>query len=198
MASQYVGIDLHRRRSVIVRQNATGEALEQVRIDNDAVALACEMENAGPDPELVLEATYGWYWAAVVLQACGAKVHLAHPLGVKGWGLSAGKERRTGRWRSGGSAGMGRHMLPLLRDVEEAAWPDMSYGDGGLLSDPDEHTSGALMRARVPGVTLDRYRWETDPRAADNSLGQPHEARRRPWPHSAHRMGNDVTAVRDH
>jgi hypothetical protein len=71
MASQYVGIDLHRRRSVIVRKDAAGEVLEQVRIDNDPVALACEIEKSGPDPEVVLEATYGWYWAADVLQACG-------------------------------------------------------------------------------------------------------------------------------
>jgi transposase len=35
---------------------------------------------------VVLEATYGWYWAADLLQACGAKVHLAHPLGVKMFG----------------------------------------------------------------------------------------------------------------
>ena len=32
---------------------------------------------------MVLEATYGWYWAADVLAAAGAEVHLAHPLGVK-------------------------------------------------------------------------------------------------------------------
>jgi transposase len=31
----------------------------------------------------VLEATYGWYWAVDALQAGGANVHLAHPLGVK-------------------------------------------------------------------------------------------------------------------
>ena len=83
MASQYVGIDLHRRRSVIVRQSADGEVLEQVRIDNDPVALSCEMAKAGPDPQVVIEATYGWYWAVDVLEACGATVHLAHPLGVK-------------------------------------------------------------------------------------------------------------------
>jgi transposase len=85
MASQYVGIDLHRRRSVIVRQDADGEVLEQVRIDNDPVALALAVEKAGPSPEVVLEATYGWYWAVDVLEAAGARVHLAHPLGVKGW-----------------------------------------------------------------------------------------------------------------
>ena len=32
---QFVGIDLHRRRSVIVRTTASGEVLEAVRIVND-------------------------------------------------------------------------------------------------------------------------------------------------------------------
>jgi len=56
-----------------------------VRIDNDPVALGLELAKAGPDPEVVLEATYGWYWAVDVLQSAGAAVHLAHPLGVKGF-----------------------------------------------------------------------------------------------------------------
>src|SRR5215211_8289938 len=80
---QVVGIDLHRRRSVIVRMTEAGEKLGTVRIDNDPVALALEIAKAGPDPEVVLEATYGWYWAVDVLQDAGARVHLAHPLGVK-------------------------------------------------------------------------------------------------------------------
>src|SRR3954463_996214 len=82
---QFVGIDLHRRRSVIVRMTAAGRQLGWTRIDNDPVALALELVKAGPDPEVVLEATYGWYWAADVLAAQGAHVHLAHPLGVKGF-----------------------------------------------------------------------------------------------------------------
>jgi transposase len=80
-----VGIDLHRRRSVIVRMSEAGERLEAVRIDNDPVALGLEIAKAGEAPEVVLEATYGWYWAVDVLQAAGAVVHLAHPLGVKGF-----------------------------------------------------------------------------------------------------------------
>ena len=83
--TQYVGIDLHRRRSVIVRRSETGETLDKVRIDNDPVALAAEVTKAGPHPDVVLEATYGWYWAADVLKECGATVHLAHPLG-NNWG----------------------------------------------------------------------------------------------------------------
>jgi transposase len=82
---QVVGIDLHRRRSVLVRMTETGERLATVRINNDPVALALEIAKAGRDPQVVLEAAYGWYWAVDVLQAAGAEVHLAHPLGVKGF-----------------------------------------------------------------------------------------------------------------
>jgi transposase len=82
---QIVGIDLHRRRSVIVRMDQAGQRLDTVRIDNDPMALASEIAKAGENPQVVLEATYGWYWAADVLQDAGAEVHLAHPLGVKGF-----------------------------------------------------------------------------------------------------------------
>lgn len=79
---QYVGIDLHRRRSVIVRMTEKGEVLSTVQIDNDPVALSLAIAEAGPDPEVALESTYGWYWAADLLAAEGARVHLVHPLGL--------------------------------------------------------------------------------------------------------------------
>ena len=56
----YVGIDLHRRRSVIVRRSEAGETLETVRIDNDPITLAAELAKAGEHPDVILEATYGW------------------------------------------------------------------------------------------------------------------------------------------
>ena len=48
-------------------------------------SLAVVIARAGEAPEVVLEATYGWYWAVDALEAAGADVHLAHPLGVKGF-----------------------------------------------------------------------------------------------------------------
>jgi transposase len=96
-----VGIDLHRRRSVIARMTPEGGVLETVRIDNDPVALSLELAKAGPDPEVVLEATYGWSWAADLLQACGATVHLAHPLGVKMFGYQRARDRRPRRGQPG-------------------------------------------------------------------------------------------------
>src|SRR5258708_25081815 len=79
---QFVGIDLHRQRSVIVRQTDTGERLAAVRIVNDPVALGLELEKARQNPEVVLGATYGWYLAVHTLPAAGTPVHLAPTLWV--------------------------------------------------------------------------------------------------------------------
>lgn len=83
--SRYVGVDLHRRRSRVVIVGEDGEKLSSVQVDNSPLALAEAVRAAGPSPEVVLEATWGWYWAADVLQEMGCGVHLAHPLGVKGY-----------------------------------------------------------------------------------------------------------------
>ena len=57
---QFVGVDLHRRRSVIVRMSESGESLGWERIVNGRDRLAEAMAGAGENPEVVLEATYGW------------------------------------------------------------------------------------------------------------------------------------------
>jgi Transposase len=85
MDRQYVGIDFHRRRSVIVRKNAAGEKLSSVRVANDPWVIAAAVAEAGPSPEVVIEATYGWYWIVDWLQQQGATVHLANPSGLN-WG----------------------------------------------------------------------------------------------------------------
>lgn len=85
MAKRYVGIDLHRRRSVIFTMSEAGEKLSCVRIDNDATRLLEEVAQAGHDCEVVIEATYGWYWAVDTLRDAGFSVHLAHPAG-NDWG----------------------------------------------------------------------------------------------------------------
>ena len=82
---RYVGIDFHRRRSVIVHKDGAGTLLETVHLDNDPAAFAAELHKAGEHPEVVLEACYGWYWLADLLEELGANLHLAHPLG-NAWG----------------------------------------------------------------------------------------------------------------
>jgi transposase len=83
-----------------------------VRIDNDPIALGLEISKPGPAPEVVLEATYGWYWAVDVLAEAGAHVHVAHPLGIKGFTY---RQVKNDVWDAGDLAGllrMGRCPKP--------------------------------------------------------------------------------------
>ena len=68
MGGRYVGIDLHRRRSVIYTMHADGEKVDCVRIANDALGLLEQVSRAGSDCEVVIEAPYVWYWAADLLR----------------------------------------------------------------------------------------------------------------------------------
>ena len=54
---QFVGIDLHRRRSVIVRTTAAGDLLESVRIVNDVDRLAAARARTEPHPN---DSSSGW------------------------------------------------------------------------------------------------------------------------------------------
>ncbi len=68
MERQYVGIDLHRRTSTVYRMSPDGEMLGCERIPSEPLALAEAVGDAGSEPEVVLESTYGWYWAADLLE----------------------------------------------------------------------------------------------------------------------------------
>ena len=68
-----------------MRENEQGEEVGVVRIENDPVALSLALAEAGPDPEVAIEACCGWYWAVDVLQADGARVHLVNLSGLA-WG----------------------------------------------------------------------------------------------------------------
>jgi hypothetical protein len=72
---QFVGMDLHQRRSVLVRMTEGGPTLESARSSNDVDYLRQVMARAWESPEVVLEATYGWYWAADALAGLDADVH---------------------------------------------------------------------------------------------------------------------------
>lgn len=85
MDRQYVGIDLHRRSATVHRMTADGVVLGVSRIPAQPAELMAVLAEAGPEPEVVMESTYGWYWAADVLGEMGARVHLAHALG-NNWG----------------------------------------------------------------------------------------------------------------
>ena len=83
---QYVGIDLHRWRPVTVRIDEAGKVLGKKQVLNDPVELSLAMAEAGEGPEVALEATYGYYWAADLLLlgilAGGVNGTLPGPLAV--------------------------------------------------------------------------------------------------------------------
>ncbi|MCP4964196.1 MAG: IS110 family transposase, partial [bacterium] len=54
--------------------NDEGERSWWKRFENSPLMLAEVVAQAGPDPEVVMEATWGWYWAADVLADMGARV----------------------------------------------------------------------------------------------------------------------------
>ena len=66
-------MDLHRRRSVLVRMTEDGRRLGTARITNSPGELRAQLARAGKSPRVVLEATYGWYWAADTLAAAGRR-----------------------------------------------------------------------------------------------------------------------------
>ena len=90
---QVVGIDLHRRRSVLVRMSEDGRRLGMARISNSPAGLRREIARAGKSPKVVLEATYGWYWAADTLAAGGSRGTPGASAGGEGIYLPAGQKR---------------------------------------------------------------------------------------------------------
>ena len=100
---------MHRRRSVVVVLNEDGDRLSWCRIDNTPANLAAEIVAAGgAEAEVAMEATWGWYWAADVIAECGARLHLAHPLGDRRLRQPAGEERLPRRRRLADLLRMGR------------------------------------------------------------------------------------------
>lgn len=85
MGKEYVGIDLHRRRSLIYRMDQAGEKIDSVRVDNEPSHFAKAVSTAPVGSDVIVEATYGWYWAADLLKEMGYEVHLANPHG-NDWG----------------------------------------------------------------------------------------------------------------
>ncbi len=60
MAQEYVGIDLHRRRSVIYQMDEQGDKIKSVRVENEPMRFAKEVSAAPIGSDVILEATYGW------------------------------------------------------------------------------------------------------------------------------------------
>jgi hypothetical protein len=67
LGRQVVGMDLHRHRSVLARMTGDGRRLGMARYHREPAGVTRAVGRMGKCPKVVLEATYGWYWAAELL-----------------------------------------------------------------------------------------------------------------------------------
>src|SRR6266852_5587454 len=86
----YLGVDLHRKRSVVAGLAEDGTVLFSRRIASrpeDFRRIFGELEPWSIS--VAFEATYGWFWFADLLADAGVDAHMAHPLATKA--ISAGR-----------------------------------------------------------------------------------------------------------
>ena len=90
---QFVGIDLHRRGSVIVRLDQAGNVLGTVRVDNDPVEFALAVAEAGEGPEVT---AHQIEWVAAGLRQAASEAGVFLPVSysraVAADGLGRGAE----------------------------------------------------------------------------------------------------------
>lgn len=80
----YVGVDLHKRYSVMTAQNEAGELLAQSRIANRQEKIISFLTSLDSEkPDVVVEATANWYWFEKLLREHDIPLKLAHPLKTK-------------------------------------------------------------------------------------------------------------------
>jgi len=77
---QYVGIDYHKRYSMITKMDGRGKILEQVRLENNPKTLTKYLDNLHPKTKITLEATGNWYSFYELIEDKHIGVQLAHPL----------------------------------------------------------------------------------------------------------------------
>lgn len=86
----YLGVDLHRKRSVVTALAEDGTVMLSRRIPGrpeDFRRIFGELEPGSIS--VAFEATYGWFWFADLLADAGIEAHMAHPLATKA--IAAGR-----------------------------------------------------------------------------------------------------------
>jgi transposase len=86
----YLGVDLHRKRSVVTALAEDGTVMLSRRIASRPEAFQRVFGELEPRSlSVVFEATYGWSWFADLLADAGIEAHMAHPLATKA--IAAGR-----------------------------------------------------------------------------------------------------------
>lgn len=86
----YVGVDLHRKRSVVAALDEDGDLVLSRRIESRPEEFQRVFRELDGAPlSVAFEATYGWSWFADLLADAGVEAHMAHPLATKA--IAAGR-----------------------------------------------------------------------------------------------------------
>src|SRR2546426_10508753 len=86
----YLGVELHRKRSVVTALAEDGTVILSRRIPSRPEDFRRVFGELGPGSiSVVFEATHGWSWFADLLADVGIEAHMAHPLATKA--IAAGR-----------------------------------------------------------------------------------------------------------
>ena len=147
---------------------------------------------------MVLEATYGWYWAADVLEAAGAEVHLAHPLGVKAFTYRRVKDDQRDAGDLADLLRMGRlpeaWIAPLpVRELREITRYRAKLV--GLRTSCKDQVHAVLAKLGVPVTCTDIFGAAGSAWLDELRLPQPYAGKVTSLRHLAGELGAEITML---
>jgi transposase len=80
----HLGIDLHKQFSFITAMDQQGNVLTKSKVSNQRESFREFLSSYPPsNSQIVLEATWNWYWLWDLLEQQGCRLQMAHPLKTK-------------------------------------------------------------------------------------------------------------------
>jgi hypothetical protein len=159
--SDYVGIDVHRKRSQVAVINEGGEVLADRNVPNGTQPVPGVPGGLPPGTPVASEAAFGWGWLVELLEDYGFAPHLVHPLQCKAIAAARLKNDKGRCGDLGATAARG----PAARGVDRpaagapAAGPAAAPGAAGTAAhaaaQPDPRRAGRP-RPRPAGPLLGR------------------------------------------
>ena len=75
----YVGVDYHKRYSIVTMMDQRGRVIGQSKLSNDPLTLINYVERLPKGSKVALEATGNWYYFYELVEDSGVDIYLAHP-----------------------------------------------------------------------------------------------------------------------
>jgi transposase len=75
----YIGIDLHKKYSVVTTMDINGNIMNQKRVEHDSKALDDFISSIDENDNIAMEATTNWYYFYELLESKTQNISLAHP-----------------------------------------------------------------------------------------------------------------------